>query len=207
MPDNAAPTSRDRILDAAASTMRDRGLAKATTKEIAAAAGYSEAMIYKLFDDKIDLFLSVLRERVPVVDILTRTDSAPGDASTLEGRLAATVDQITAFYRQTFSIGASLFSDAELLDRHRTAVIAQGAGPTLLPDAVARFLRNEQRNGTIIADAPISGAASSIAGSCFLRAFLEQFYGPDYPQQPMREFTASVLATVLPSLVTSHRDS
>ncbi len=206
MSDKPAPTSRDRILDAAASTMRSRGLARATTKEIAAVAGYSEAMIYKLFDDKVDLFLSVLRERVPVVDILTRTDLVPGEASTLEGRLAETIDQITAFYRQTFAIGASLFSDAELLDRHRTAVIAQGAGPSLLPAAVARFLLNEQRNGNIIADAPISGAASSIAGACFLRAFLEQFYGPDYPQEPMGEFTGSILSAVLPTLVSAHHD-
>lgn len=201
MPDNAVPTTRDRILDAAASTMRDRGLARATTKEIAAVAGYSEAMIYKLFDDKVDLFLSVLRERVPAVDILTRTDRTPGDASTLEGRLVATIEQITAFYRQTFAIGASLFSDAELLERHRTAVMAQGAGPALLPAAVARFLQNEQRTGTIVAGAPINGAASSIAGACYLRAFLEQFYGPEHPQEPMAEFTASVIATVLPALI------
>ncbi|APE12704.1 hypothetical protein BO226_25495 (plasmid) [Rhodococcus sp. 2G] len=201
MPDNAVPTARDRILDAAASTMRDRGLARATTKEIAAVAGYSEAMIYKLFDDKVDLFLSVLRERVPTVDILTRTDRTPGDATTLEGRLVATIEQITAFYRQTFAIGASLFSDAELLERHRTAVMAQGAGPALLPAAVARFLQNEQRTGTIAADAPINGATSSIAGACYLRAFLEQFYGPEHVQEPMAEFTASVIATVLPALI------
>lgn len=206
MPDNAAPTARDRILDAAVSTMRDRGLARATTKEIAAVAGYSEAMIYKLFDDKVDLFLSVLRERVPVVDILTRTERTPGDADSLEGRLVATIEQITTFYRQTFAIGASLFSDTELLSRHRAAVMAQGAGPALLPAAVARFLQNEQHTGTIVASAPISGAASSIAGACYLRAFLEQFYGSEHPQEPMADFTTSVVATVLPALTTAQHD-
>lgn len=199
MPDHV-PTARDRILDAAASTMKDRGLARATTKEIAAAAGYSEAMIYKLFDDKVDLFLSVLRERVPAVDILTRTDRTPGDANTLSGRLTATIEQITEFYRQTFAIGASLFSDANLLQRHRNAVMSQGAGPALLPAAVAQFLELEQRNDAIVAGAPINGVASSIAGACYLRAFLEQFYGPDHPQEPMPEFAASIIAAVLPSL-------
>lgn len=207
MPEKTALTARDRILDAAASTMRERGIARATTKEIAAAAGYSEAMIYKLFDDKVDLFLSVLRERVPTVDILTRTDRTPGDAGTLEGRLVATVEQITAFYRQTFAIGASLFSDAALLERHRQAVMAQGAGPALLPEAVAGFLQNEQRAGAVVADAPIDGAASSIAGACYLRAFLEQFYGPEHPQGPMADFAGSVVAAVLPALTTPPRDS
>ncbi|MGV9716654.1 hypothetical protein [Rhodococcus pyridinivorans] len=77
---------------------------------------------------------------------------------------------------------------------------AHGAGPALLPTAVARFLEHEQRAGTVAADAPIDGVAASIAGACYLRAFLEQFYGPDHPQQPMTEFAASIMATVLPAL-------
>ncbi|SED18038.1 hypothetical protein SAMN04490240_3323 [Rhodococcus pyridinivorans] len=79
---------------------------------------------------------------------------------------------------------------------------AHGAGPALLPAAVARFLEHEQRAGTVAADAPIDGVAASIAGACYLRAFLEQFYGPDHPQQPMTEFAASIMATVLPALTT-----
>jgi AcrR family transcriptional regulator len=48
-------TSRDRILDGAVDVMRSRGLARASTKEIARAAGVSEALLYKLFADKTDL--------------------------------------------------------------------------------------------------------------------------------------------------------
>ena len=57
--------TRDRILDAAAHVMRTRGFARTTTKEIARAAGYSEATLYKHFQDKTDLFLAVLKERLP----------------------------------------------------------------------------------------------------------------------------------------------
>ncbi|HEX4258089.1 MAG TPA: helix-turn-helix domain-containing protein, partial [Streptosporangiaceae bacterium] len=44
--------TRDRILDAATHVMRTRGFARTTTKEIARAAGYSEATLYKHFQDK-----------------------------------------------------------------------------------------------------------------------------------------------------------
>ncbi len=59
--------TRDRILDAATHVMRTRGFARTTTKEIARAAGYSEATLYKHFQDKTDLFLAVLKERLPTV--------------------------------------------------------------------------------------------------------------------------------------------
>lgn len=194
------PTARDRILDAAAITMRNRGLARATTKEIAAASGYSEAMIYKLFDDKVDLFLSVLRERVPTVEVLSRADTSPGGAETLSGKLEATVRQVTAFYRESFAIGASLFSDTELLKRHRDAVMTQGVGPALLPAAISRFLRLEQQKGNVDPRAPIAGVATSLAGACYFRAFLEHFYGPAHAQPSMQEFTESIIATLLPAL-------
>src|SRR5215831_3153938 len=57
--------TRETILDAADQVMHTLGLANATTREIAQAAGLSEAALYKYFDDKTDLFLCVLRERLP----------------------------------------------------------------------------------------------------------------------------------------------
>jgi len=57
-------SARDTILDAAAQVMREKGLARATTKEIARTAGYSEALLYKHFADKQEIYLAVLHERI-----------------------------------------------------------------------------------------------------------------------------------------------
>lgn len=57
--------ARVRILDAAHELMLTVGLARATTKEIARAAGCSEAALYKYFDTKEELFVRVLAERLP----------------------------------------------------------------------------------------------------------------------------------------------
>ena len=47
--------------------MRTKGLARATTKEIAKAAGFSEAAPYKHFADKTELFLVVPDPRLAVL--------------------------------------------------------------------------------------------------------------------------------------------
>ena len=57
--------TRERIVEAAERVMRERGLARGTTKEIARAAGYSEGTLYKHFESKEDLFLAMLTERFP----------------------------------------------------------------------------------------------------------------------------------------------
>ena len=49
-------TTRDHILDAAAHVMHTLGMARTTTKEIAQAAGLSEAALYRHFADKAELF-------------------------------------------------------------------------------------------------------------------------------------------------------
>ena len=71
--------------------MPTRGLARTTTKEIARAAGYSEATLYKLFDDKFDLFLCVLAERLPTIAVADGDGRTPAPGSITMGELRALV--------------------------------------------------------------------------------------------------------------------
>lgn len=71
-----------RIIDAAHQLMLTIGLARATTKEIARAAGCSEAALYKHFPSKEELFVAVLRERLPKLDpLLKQLIATPGAGS------------------------------------------------------------------------------------------------------------------------------
>ena len=54
--------TRERIIDAARAVMLNKGLVRATTKEIARAAGLSEGTLYNHFANKEDLFLCTLNE-------------------------------------------------------------------------------------------------------------------------------------------------
>src|SRR5436190_1186946 len=100
--------------------MRDRGLARATTRQIAAAAGFSEATLYKHFADKVDLMTAVLQERSPG---FARLEAALGTtAGSLEKRLTDIAGALIRFYSDNFPMLASVFSDRAILDAHRAGL-------------------------------------------------------------------------------------
>ena len=193
------PETRDRILDAASHVMRTRGFARTTTKEIARAAGYSEATLYKHFQDKTDLFLAVLKERLPRPPVL-----ADGQG-TLQDRLAATARGAIAFYEASFPISASVFSEPDLLAAHHAAVTRQGAGPQYPLEALARYLRLEQEQGRIPAGADCAAAASLLLGSCFQYAFLRCFAQLAPDPEAAAAHAAGIAATLLAGLAPAAR--
>jgi AcrR family transcriptional regulator len=196
------PGTRDRILDAAAHVMRTHGFARTTTKQIARAAGYSEATLYKHFQDKTDLFLAVLRERLPTVSRLLAPPAGQTEAATedLAGRLTATARGAIDFYLASFPISASVFSEPDLLTAHHAAVTGQGAGPHMPVEALARYLRTEQEHGRVRPGADCDAAASLLLGSCFQYAFLRCF--AQLPPDPAAAdaHAAAIVATLLAGL-------
>jgi AcrR family transcriptional regulator len=147
-------TTRDRMLDAAAHVMRTRGMARATTKEIAKAAGYSEAALYKHFRDKTDMFLAVLSERVPSTlgTVLATLGQRAGDGP-VQDTLQEVARAALSFYHETFVMAASMFSEPQLLAAHRAAVYERDSGPRHVNDVVANYLAAEQDLGRLGADA------------------------------------------------------
>jgi AcrR family transcriptional regulator len=195
------PSTRDAILDGALTVMRTRGLARSTTKEIARAAGYSEATLYKLFADKVDLFLCVLAERLPPVSVVRDGAASLAGRDSVAANLHLITTEITRFYLIMLPVGMSIFSDTGLLARHREDVRARGAGPESLTNGVRAYLAAEQAAGRVRADAPLAGAAMALAGACMQRAFLWCFDDIREPgDRAVNTFAADVVAAVLPSL-------
>ncbi len=174
-------TTRDRILDAAAHVMRTKGLARATTKEIAKAAGFSEAALYKHFQDKTELFLAVLKERVPSDLGLLLAGLRPG-----EGDVRKTLTEVAhvalGFYRETFPIAASIFSEPALLAAHNEALRQRNAGPHIMSRVLADYLEAEREIGRLPAHADPRTTADLILGTCQYQAFLGFF--TDHPADP-----------------------
>src|SRR5689334_3900753 len=173
----ANPSTRDRILDAAATVMRERGIAHATTKEIAKAAGFSEATLYKHFTDKTELFVRVLAERLPpfvpmLAGLRAGDDTVPGNLRTVAA--AAIV-----FYTDSFPISASIFAEPKVLDAHRTGLRRTGSGPHKANETLTTYLAAEQELGRVRADADPGSLASLLLGACFQQAFLRQFADDD----------------------------
>jgi AcrR family transcriptional regulator len=194
-------STRDRMLDAAAHVMRTRGLARTTTKEIAKAAGYSEAALYKHFRDKTDLFLAVLVERAPN----TLGSAFAGlDQKIGQGSVQETLEQIArgalAFYRLGFPMAASLFAEPDLLAAHRAALRDRGAGPQYIGIAVAAYLTAERNLGRIRSDADPDAAAALLLGACLQHAFLSSFAGESADQDAIDQIATALVRTLMSGL-------
>ncbi|MET9363011.1 TetR/AcrR family transcriptional regulator [Streptomyces sp. NPDC006632] len=189
--------ARVRIVDAAHQLMHTIGLARATTKEIAKAAGCSEAALYKHFASKEDLFVTVLKERLPQLGpLVERLTAEPGERS-VEENLTDIARQAALFYAESFPIAASLYADPQLKRRHDEALRELGSGPHVPIEGVDAYLRAERRAGRIDADADTYAAACLLLGACAQRAFAYDMTESGVPPQGLEEFARGVARTVL----------
>ena len=194
-------TSRDRILDGALEVMRSRGLARASTKEIARAAGVSEALLYKLFADKTDLLLCVFAERLPWGSALRDYVTDRVGKRTVAENLTAMLIEIEQLFDANLPIAMSLFSDVELMAREVEALKARGGpGPGILIQNVSDYLRAEQVAGRVRTGVPIDAAATTLVATSLHHAFAAFFYVGGRGEDRKKAFGVladGVVATVL----------
>jgi AcrR family transcriptional regulator len=197
------PTTRDQILDAAAHVMHTLGMARTTTKEIAQAAGLSEAALYRHFADKAELFLCVIGERLPQLVATLRDLPARVGKRTVRSNLEDVARVALPFYDQTAPMAASLFSEPELLARHQEHLRAKSgtnSGPHHAIDALANYVRAEQSAGRISQRADPEAAAALLVGSCLGRAFLRRFTGDQPGPDADERFVKAVVRTLMNGL-------
>lgn len=183
--------ARERILDAAAEVMRRDGLVHATTKQIARQAQCSEALLYKHFPDKRDIFLSVLSERSAALGL----DLDLAGTSTVRQNLVDLTARLIVFYRENFPMAASIFGSTELLTSHRDAMHERGVGPHAPSAALAQYLQEEAHRGRIDAGPQTrDSVARLLTGAALHEAFLAAY--TDQPIKKPREI-ARVLVDAL----------
>jgi AcrR family transcriptional regulator len=180
--------------------MRRRGLVRATTKEIAEAAGYSEAALYKYFTDKDDLFFHVLTERLPTfAGALMEIAGRAGERS-VHDQLVDVAVATLRFYSQSMPIAVALLSEPDALERHRSRMIASGRGPEKPNEALAAYLRAEQRLGRISQQADVAVGAALLIGACFQRVFLMTYHGKELEATAIRRTASEIVRTLLGGL-------
>ena len=192
--------TRARILAAAREVMLTKGLVRATTKEIARAAGVSEGTLYNHFTNKEELFLCTLGQLPSGFVTLMRGLQARAGTETVPKVLVQIARSALDFYGEAVPMGASFFADPELLARHREMLQQRGAGPQRANEAVASYLRAEQRLGRVRGDVDPEAAAYMLLGAIYQYVYWRQFLGrPDTPGASDR-FIADLLETLDRSL-------
>jgi AcrR family transcriptional regulator len=193
-------TTRDQILDAAAHVMQTIGMGRTTTKEIAQAAGLSEAALYRHFADKAELVLCVIGERLPQLVATLMDLPARVGRRTVRSNLEDVARVALPFYDQTVPMAASLFSEPELLARHQEHLRQKDAGPHRALDLLANYVRAEQRAGRVTHRADAEAAAALVVGACLGRALLRRFTGEQQGPDADERFVKAVVRTLMNGL-------
>ncbi|WP_051250391.1 TetR/AcrR family transcriptional regulator [Paenibacillus harenae] len=191
---------KTKIAEAAERVLLTNGLAKTTTKEIARAAGCSEGSLYNHYRSKEDIFLHVLRgQLINLMRTLTSLQSLAGK-ETVRRNLEQVALAALEDYHNSMSLICSIFSEPEILLRHREGFTLRNEGPHCANEAVEAYLLKEKHLGRIREEANPGAVADLLLGSCFQHAFQSNFLGKEESQEERIEFANRVLDALDPGL-------
>ncbi len=162
---------REAILAATLELLRERGIGRLTTREVAALAGVSDASIYYHFNDRAGLLQAVFEEGVrPLQELAARGLSGPFGRELL----LALGEAIERFLEQALPVLTAAQSDVELRDRLAAYMDEHDLGPHRGVQTLGDYLESEQRAGRVRADVDPHAVALLFVGTCLTRSYQRQ---------------------------------
>jgi AcrR family transcriptional regulator len=164
---------REAILRAAIELLRERGVARLTTREVASRAGVSEASVFYHYGDRIRLLTAVFEEGVRPLQAIDGRIDGPSVRETLT-RFAPALEQ---FLDRALPVINAAQSDGNLRAALEKYMREHDLGPHRGVAALARYLAKEQAAGRIRDDVDPEAAAFMFIGTVFTRASQRQMPG------------------------------
>ena len=195
------PSARERILAAAIEVMRASGVSAATTRVIAAHAGVSEALIYRYFENKIDVLRTAVHEQVTpefweVINALPAVSGSERPALMVQRIARAAL----RYYHDLVPLLAAVFSDSALIEWYRTSLIEHDAGPHRAIRIVGAYLAMEQSAGRLAATLNPTAAAQMVLGACFQQVFFTFTVGAERLSFDDEELVLAVAGNIAPDV-------
>lgn len=196
------PQTRKQILDASLRLFSERGFARTTVRDIARAAGITDAAIYYHFQSKRDLLEALVEER-GIVASLEQLERVAADMPLQKTLLWMTrsavniMDENRDFLRLIIMEG--LGGDESALEQYHRLV-------DLWESALTAMLQRYAEKGELPRDAPAATARQVIY--LILMAFQDTLLGrhvpptasPEERRQASADFVSGTLERLLPSL-------
>ncbi len=140
---------REQILAATLALLRERGIARLTTREVAQRAGVSEGSVFYHFGDRFGLMRAVFTDSLsPLVEV--GTAGLQGDD--VRGTLEAFSDGVQEFLRTGLDVLMAAQADVDLRESLVGFLADNDYGPHRGIAAVARYLAEQQAAGAVRAD-------------------------------------------------------
>jgi AcrR family transcriptional regulator len=172
---------REAILAAALELLRERGIARVTSGEVAALAGVSEASVFYHYKDRAGLLKAVFEHGLlPLHQLAYEGGLTEVDLHEALTRFGTTLEE---FLEQALPVIAAAQSDVALRDVMAEYMTEQNLGPHRGVRAVGDYLASEQTAGRIRTGVDPYAAAMLFVGACNTRAAQRQMPArvPDLP--------------------------
>src|SRR6266511_4114415 len=177
---------RERIVAAAIQVIRERGVTRATTKEIARAAKVSEGSIYNHFENKTALFGAAFGAVTSGIRGAMRELAASVGKGTVEGNLERLAGAAVRFYGELLPMTASALADHQVSAWLRQRMPERGGGPVQGHAALIAYLEAERAAGRVGPAADPAFIAATLLGACLQHAFLSLLADPAALDPPAR---------------------
>ena len=163
---------REAILAAALTLLRERGIARVTSREVAALAGVSEASVFYHYKDRIGLLHAVFEQGLRPLKELGESGALAGAGlHEVLMRFGTTLEE---FLDQALPVMAAAQSDVALRDAMAADMTARDLGPHRGVRALGDYLAAEQAAGRVRAGIDANAVAMLFVGACYTRAAQRQ---------------------------------
>jgi AcrR family transcriptional regulator len=166
---------REAIVEATLRLLRERGIARLTTREVARCAGVSEASVFYHYHDRAGLLAAAFAQGLAPLQLLGREGFSGADRRAVLRRFGAALER---FLDEVLPVLAAAQADAQLRQALADFMREHRAGPHRGVDALARYLAAEQAAGRARADVDAQVLALSFIGACTTRAMQRHLAAP-----------------------------
>jgi AcrR family transcriptional regulator len=163
---------REAILAAALTLLRERGIARVTSREVAALAGVSEAAVFYHYKDRAGLLAAVFEHGLHPLQELAASGRLSG--ANLHAVLTLFGTTLEQFLDQALPVMNAAQSDVALRDALGAYMTEHDLGPHRGVRALGLYLAAEQSAGRVRAGVDPDAVAMMFVGACYTRASQRQ---------------------------------
>ncbi|MEO6510932.1 MAG: TetR/AcrR family transcriptional regulator [Nocardioides sp.] len=167
-------SGRDEILRATHDLLRERGIARLTTREVAERARVSEGSIFYHFTDRPGLLKAVFERSLGPLHFEPPSDDADDDLRTTLGRISA---RIESFLTDSLDVLMAAQADSELRDALHGYMLDNDFGPHRGIAQIGQLIAARQAAGRVRDDVDPTVVAAMIVNDAFQRASLPKLVG------------------------------
>jgi AcrR family transcriptional regulator len=164
---------REAIIAATLRLLRERGIARLTTRAIARCAGVSEASLFYHYGDRTGLLVAAFEAGVAPLRELKEGGLSGPDRRRVLTRLARALER---FLEEVLPVLAAAQADVELRDALGAYMAASDIGPHRGVRVLGAYLAAEQAAGRVRADVDPEAVALAFIGAFTSRAWQRQLH-------------------------------